>query len=142
MPLLKKLCLQKSKLSFFKTIAMIILAALTWSHAVRKNDEFESEFRIGLQKPVRTNFHIYMMIYALQYIIVPVFHAIFFVIFGFLTCCCTFWDKEVDHDFNYDKELWSNNFVEYELGQLHNFEYHPRGRQELQFNRNLDFVQR
>ena len=132
----------KSKISYVKWLLLLAPAIFLWPRIESKNDDFEMEFQIGTERPPRSYFHVYVALYAGQHIIILFLHALTFITIFLFTCCCEFWDDDVPEDHNFDKELWSNSFIEYELGQLHNFEYHPRGNQELQFNRTLRFVQR
>lgn len=47
-----------------KWIAIMILAVVNLIYVMEKNTEWEELFQIGGIPPVRSNFHIYMMIYA------------------------------------------------------------------------------
>ena len=64
---------------------------------------------------------------------------IIFILFTLLTCCCRSGATVAD-DFKFEDRILSFDFVEYELGMLNNFEDHPVGREEFEFNRRLSFV--
>lgn len=88
-----------------KWIVAIIYASVLWSYAVNKNEEIAKETEIpnSLQmRPKRTNFHIYMLIFALQFVIIPILHAIVFWLFVCLTCCCEIMDEYVPDDYRYE----------------------------------------
>jgi len=64
-----------------------------------------------------------------------------FLIYSLLTCCCS---KNEEIDETVEAQMITRvihyDYIEYELGHLHNFQHHPVGRQEMEFNRNLEFT--
>lgn len=81
----------------------------------------------------------YLIVYVLQHPIFMVLRVPIFLIYSILTCCC---DKGEDFP---EGELFKNRmisleYVEYELDLLNNFQNHPVGRNELEYNRRLSIV--
>ena len=64
---------------------------------------------------------------------------VIFVLFSIFTCCCESTDTIPD-DFKFEERVIGLDFVQYELGILNNFQDAPVGRQELEFNRALNYV--
>ena len=82
----------------------------------------------------------YLIVYLLQHPIFILSRPVQFFFFSLLTCCCQK-GEDIDMDnVNMDDKIISFGFVEYELGALANFENHPVGREEVQFNRALSLV--
>ena len=75
----------------------------------------------------------------LQHIIFVVARVPIFLIYSILTCCC---DKgrDLDDDAAFEDRIISFDFIPYELGVLRNFENHPRGIDEVAFNRELAVI--
>ena len=112
------------------TIMLIIDLQENWD-----KDQDDGYFRGGT-----TRLDMYLIVYLLQIPIFWIARLPVFCLFEFMTCCC---DKgeDIDMDIADMKDrVIAYDFVEYELGRLHNFQHHPVGRQELEFNRNLEFV--
>ena len=86
-----------------------------------------------------TNFDIYLIIYLVQHPIFIVSRFPIFLLYTILTCCC---DKGAEFDDNeeFQDRILSFDFVAYELGRLNNFQNHPIGRNEFEYNRRLSFV--
>ena len=64
-----------------------------------------------------------------------------YLLYSFLTCCCDKGDTLPDEEQFQDRVI-SFDYVEFELGLLNNFENHPVGRAELEFNQRLSYVRR
>ena len=75
----------------------------------------------------------------LQHPIFMVSRLPIFLIYTLLTCCC---DKGADyHDLDkFDGRILSPDFTTFEAGRLNNFQHHPVGRNEYEYNRRLSFV--
>ena len=63
------------------------------------------------------------------------------MIYSIVTCCC---DKgrDLDDAEQFEDRIISFDFIKYELGVLHNFENHPRGIDEIAFNREMAIIRR
>ena len=90
-PCFGKACLlNNSKGSIIKWLMILVVAVVTEFYVEEKNERINWEFD-WLYEPrdaVRSNFGVYMILFALQPLIFRVFHVIFIIIFGALTCCC------------------------------------------------------
>ncbi len=130
--ILGKFCKGNNYIGF--VIRQIFQAALmiyTVTLVYEKQDQWELEFEVGLMVRGTTRFEIYLIIYMCHWFIFQIAKPIFFCLVSVFTCCCDCWDEELPSDFNFDAQIWSYEFVEYQLKGLNNFENHPRGRGEL-----------
>ena len=128
--------------SVVKWVIKAVIFGTTVYLIQEKKSEWEDAFDVGsldLERLERTRLDTYLIIYLLQHPLFLAARPIAFLIFSLVTCCC---DKGTDlpEDFKFEDRILSFDFVEYELGQLNNFEDHPVGRQEYEFNRRLSFV--
>ena len=108
----------------------------------QQKSEWEEAFEFGsleLERLERTRLDAYLIVYLLQHPIFMVARVPIFVLYSIITCCC---DKgaTLPDDFSFKDRIIGLDFVEYELGVLNNFEDHPVGRDEFQFNRRLSFA--
>ena len=142
----QKFCLEGQE----KTISRIgsivkffwVLAVAFWTlgHCQDKQEFWDNEFEVGQIYHGQTRFHVYMMLYALQPLIWPVFHVVCWPVFALLTCYWNEWENE--YQGNLDQQIWSYKYIDYELGRLDNFANHVVGPAELRFHRDLRFVRR
>lgn len=105
-----------------------------------KRQEWEDNFQMGTNEDVGTSrLDLYLIIYLLQHPIFIIARIPIFLLYTILTCCC---DKgaEISDDNEFRDTILSFKFIEYELGRLNNFEHHPVGRNEWEYNRRLSFV--
>ena len=107
----------------------------------QKKDDWEDAWDAGQydRDPTNSRFDMYLIVYLLQHPIFILSRIPIFLLYSIVTCCC---DKGIDHpeDSKFESALISFDFVEYELGRLNNFENHPVGRNEYEYNRRLSFV--
>ena len=89
----------------------------------------------------KTNLDTYLIIFLLQHPIFMVSRIPIFILYAMLTCCC---DKGIEYndDEQFKHTILHFDFIATELGELHNFENHFVGVDELRFQRNLSFVRR
>ena len=127
--------------TLFKWVVKAAIIGYTIHAVAQLQEEWDEDLLLyGRNRGGQTRLHGYLFIYMLQIPIFLIARFPIFLLFEFLTCCC---DKGEDIDLDLDElkdRVISYDFVEYELGVLHNFQHHPVGRGELEFNRNLNFV--
>ena len=95
---------------------------------------------LGIKDHGKTRLDMYMIVYLLQIPIFIIARLPVFCLFEIATCCC---DKGYENAEDVDQltdRVIHYDFVQHESERLHNFQYHPRGRAELEFNRNLEYV--
>ena len=106
-----------------------------------KRNTWEEDFEIGEIDEDRGNTYLdmYLIVYLLQHPIFIISRFPIFLLYSILTCCC---DKgvDIDDEAEFEDRILSFDFVAYELGRLNNFENHPVGRNEFEYNRRLSFV--
>ena len=101
-----------------------------------RKDEWEETFEAGGEvgiDPANTSLDAYLIVYMLQHPIFLLSRPILFVLYSLVTCCC---DRGVEIEDERLDEVMRNKivaygFIEYELGQVNNFENHPVGREEI-----------
>mmetsp|Transcript_18626 Transcript_18626/g.23218 ORF Transcript_18626/g.23218 Transcript_18626/m.23218 type:complete len:99 (-) Transcript_18626:856-1152(-) len=98
---------------------MLAFAAFTTALVENKQEEWDEAFEVGNIYTGTTRFNVYIMLYATQWLILPVFRAFSWMLIACCSCCSDAWNKEFDG--NIDREIWSSKFIEFELGQLDNF---------------------
>ena len=106
----------------------------------QKRQEWEENFQIGAMDDIGTSrLDTYLIVYLLQHPIFIIARIPIFILYTILTCCC---DKgeEVSDENEFRDSILSFKFIEYEMGVLNNFENHPVGRNEWEYNRRLSFV--
>lgn len=107
----------------------------------QKKEDWDEDFVIGGLDDEKsdTMLDIYLIVYLLQHPLFIVARFPIFLIYSILTCCC---DKgqEFNDDEKFEDRILSFDFVPFELGRLNNFENHPVGRNEFEYNRRLSVV--
>ena len=88
-----------------------------------------------------TNLDTMLIVFLLQHPIFIIARVPIFILYSLLTCCC---DKGRDYpgDELFKDRVISFDFIDFELGRLNNFANHPVGRNELEYNRSLNFARR
>ena len=99
-------------------------------------DDYEFEYGVLVDKTTR--FEIYLVIYLLHIPIFLVARIPIFIIYQFLTCCCDKHSTTAEEDLKY--RLLSYKYVDAWTESLNGFRDHPVGRQELAYNRGLNYV--
>ena len=106
-----------------------------------KIQRVEDSFEVGSlgSDPGTTRLDIYLLIYILQHPIFVIARIPIFILYTILTCCC---DKgnELGEENDFRDRILSFDFIPYELGVLNNFQNHPVGRNEFEYNRGLSIV--
>lgn len=104
-----------------------------------KKDRWDDDFEINPLENASSRLDMYLIVYLVQHPVFILSRFPIFLLYSILTCCC---DKgqEIPDDTEFEDRVLSFDFVEYELGRLNNFENHPVGRNEFEYNRRLSFV--
>ena len=106
-----------------------------------KITQYEDDFQVGEieRTPGTSRLDLYLIVYLLQHPIFFFARPIFFLFYSILTCCCDKGD-EIDGAEEFNDRVVSFDFIPHELGLLNNFQYHPVGRNEIEYNRGLSIV--
>lgn len=91
------------------------------------------------EKQLIETFYFLCALLALQHPLFMLARIPMFILWTLLTCCCD-QGREYSENEKFEDRIISYNFVQYELGELNNFEGHVGGREELEFHRNLSIV--
>jgi len=106
-----------------------------------KKTRWADGFEVGTlaRDPGTSRLDIYLMVYLLQHPIFIIARLPTFLLYSILTCCCDKGD-DINEGNEFRDRVLSFDFIEFELGRLNNFENHPVGRNEWEYNRRLSFV--
>ena len=104
-----------------------IFCSITIIFIKNERSNWEEDFVIGMQDRWTTRYDSYMILYLLH---IPVFFLAripIFFIFSIFASCCLNGEPEIN-ECELKEHVVSHEFIEYELGILHNFQHHPVGR--------------
>mmetsp|Transcript_40993 Transcript_40993/g.53712 ORF Transcript_40993/g.53712 Transcript_40993/m.53712 type:complete len:169 (-) Transcript_40993:695-1201(-) len=114
----KENCQKRPVVATIKWLFIVVIAVVTFAMVEERALEREAQFEVGMIMAGKTNFHIYIMLYALQQVIWPIFHTVIWVFFACFTCCVPFWRESYEEPERRDfkNRIWNYEYVEYELG--------------------------
>lgn len=94
---------------------------------------------LDLVDPGTDRLDFYLLVYVLQHPLFVVVRLPIFILYTLLTCCC---DKSEELEAREDlvDRIVSFDYIPFYLGVLDNFENHPVGRDEIEYNRGLSIV--